>query len=77
LFQGNSLDDTPENSSHDQIINASYPLNFSFNPIGTPSVVFKQLSGDVASAVTITISDNYHHTSVITINTEGRISWTN
>lgn len=74
LFQGQTKDDAP---SQNQVISSSYPISLSFNPSGNTSVVFKQLSGDVASPVTITISDNFGHTSDISINGEGRISWTN
>ncbi len=73
IFQGNSLADTAEDDQ-DQKINADYPLIFS---PATPEVVFKQLSGDASSPLTITVSDDYGHNSEISINSEGRISWTN
>ena len=44
---------------------------------GLTDVVFAQLSGDVASPGTITVTDTSLHTSSITINSEGRITWTN
>lgn len=40
-------------------------------------VVFAQLSGDTASVQEIGLFDNAGHHSTTSINTEGRISWTN
>lgn len=40
-------------------------------------VVFGQLSGDIASVQEIGLFDNAGHHSTTSINTEGRISWTN
>jgi len=74
IFQGASLDDTPENASHDQVISADYQLTF--NP-ATPEIVFKQLSGDATDPLNFTVSDEFGHSSDITINSEGRISWSN
>ena len=43
----------------------------------TTDIVFAQLSGSVTTPGTITVSDNTGHSSVITINSEGQIIWTN
>jgi Tfp pilus assembly protein FimT len=74
IFQGASLDDTPENASHDQVISADYPLIFT---PAAPEAVFKQLSGDATAPLNFTVSDEFGHSSDITINSEGRISWSN
>lgn len=46
---------------------------------GAPAneVVFSQLSGNVLLPVTFTLSDGAGHSSVIDVNAEGRIAWTN
>jgi Tfp pilus assembly protein FimT len=70
LFQGSSY-------------SASDPLNAVFESsvttIKTPAtldIVFSQLSG-ATSAATVTLSDAAGRSSVITINAEGQITWTN
>lgn len=53
----------------------------SINVSGISDVIFSQLSGDATTTPktisNITLSDVSGHNSVITINTEGNISWTN
>lgn len=48
---------------------------------GLTDVIFTQLSGNATvnpvGVWNITVTDNANHTSIITINSEGRITWTN
>jgi len=70
IFQGaiyNVLDTLNERFSVNDVVVIS----------GLENVVFSQLSGDAAPEGNITIADDAGHTSVITINGEGQILWTN
>ena len=74
VFQGTSS--TTRDTSVDEIIRTQYGALV----VGTGSrteVVFKQLSGDVAATGTITLIDTALHTSVVSISSEGRVSWSN
>lgn len=58
-------------------INDSTPLNEGITVAGLSEIKFSQLSGDASVEGDITISDSAGHVSVISINSEGRILWTN
>lgn len=73
IFQGSGY--AARDQAVDQIVAVNYALTFA--PGSLPEVVFSQLSGDAAPAGTITLTDEAGHSSVISINSEGQISWTN
>lgn len=71
IFQGSSYGAEP---ALDEIIT----INNGNVQITSPDIIFAQLSGDAAPAgSTINVTDNMIHNSVITINGEGQIIWTN
>ena len=77
LFQGDSY--ATRDVAFDEVTTPSYRVDF---PAGSFSeVVFSQLSGDAAVtpalAWSATIKDQALHSSTVTLNSEGRISWTN
>lgn len=57
--------------------NQVFPFNGGAQAAGLSDVVFTQLSGDAAPTGTISLSDTLGHSSVITVNSEGQITWTN
>lgn len=72
IFQG--LTYASRNSGYDETVPAAsngMQLN------GLSEIVFSQLSGHVANPGTITISDQAGRASLVTINSEGQITWTN
>jgi len=73
LFQG--ADYAHRDQPMDEIITANYDLTVS----GILEVAFSRLSGDAAPASVgdIIISDPAGHSSVVSINSEGGITWTN
>jgi Tfp pilus assembly protein FimT len=72
VFQGESY------ALRDTVLDETTPSSYTTTISGTlVDVVFRQLSGDIAVPGDIIISDDSGHTSTISINTEGRISWTN
>ncbi len=70
VFQGNSY--IAGNS-----INEIIPISTNIILAGLSDVVFKELTGNVTTVGTINLSDSTLHSSVVDINSEGRISWTN
>ena len=70
IFQGTSY-------SAPDPLNERFSVNDNVVISGLLNVVFSQLSGDAAPEGDITIADDAGHTSVITINGEGQILWTN
>ena len=70
LFQGTSY-------SASDPLNEHFSVNDNVAISGLADVVFSQLSGDAAPEGDITIADDAGHTSVITVNNEGQILWTN
>lgn len=71
VFQGPTF--AGRDSAVDEIVRANAPVTLT----GATDVIFSQLSGSASSTASITISDATAHTSTITINSEGQISWTN
>ena len=73
LFQG------PSFAGRDVSVDETFPANYSIIATGITEMVFKSLSGDAAPASVgnLTITDQAGHASVVTINSEGRITWTN
>ena len=69
-FQGTSVSELPS-------VNDPFSLNDGITISGLSDVVFSQLSGDAAPEGNITITDEVGHISVISINSEGQILWTN
>ncbi len=69
IFQG--LTYTAGNS-----LNEIIPISTNITSTGLTDVVFKELTGNVTTVGTINLSDSVGHSSVININSEGRISWT-
>lgn len=72
LFQGETY--ATRDVAFDQVLPSSYTTTIAGS---LSEVVFRQLSGDVTVEGDIAISDEAGHTSTISINKEGRISWTN
>lgn len=77
IFQGSSY--ATRNPAVDEIIPSGPHMNII--PGGFDDVIFSQLSGEaitVPSGIwTLTLSDGTVHTSTITINSAGQITWTN
>lgn len=73
IFQGSSF--AGRDASLDQAVTSNYGIDFTGSTIS--EVVFSQLSAYVLTPGTITLKDQFNHQSDITINREGRISWTN
>ena len=71
IFQGNVY---VSGNSLNQVIVSNNP---NAAVAGMTDVVFSQLSGEAAPAGNITVSDSFGHTSVISINSAGQITWTN
>lgn len=57
-------------------LNEIIPISTNIIISGATDVYFKKLTGNSATDVTINLSDSVGHSSVIDINTEGRINWT-
>ena len=58
-------------------INPTTKNGVNMQPDEIDEVLFEQLSGDVTVDGVITLTDDAGHTSIITISSEGQISWTN
>jgi len=72
IFQGSDF--VSRDVAMDEIISLSYGINIT----GTSEIIFSNLSGDaVPSESSVTISDDNGRSSVIGINSEGQITWTN
>ena len=72
IFQGSNF--ANRDATIDEIISLGYAINIA----GDTEIIFSNLSGDATPAQSsITISDKAGHSSVITINSEGQITWTN
>ena len=73
IFQGASY------AARDSAVDEILFVQNSTVRFGTTSVevVFAQLSGDVVTAKDIGVTDDVSHYSTTSVNTEGRISWTN
>jgi prepilin-type N-terminal cleavage/methylation domain-containing protein len=75
IFQGDSYD-------ADAIANEVIKFDSKTTKIGSGSadnIIFKRLSGDLAGGGTgsVSITDGMGHSSVVEVNSEGRIDWTN
>ena len=71
IFQGNAY------SSSDPLNQTIASNDPNVVVTGPADVIFSQLSGQVAAAGTIAVSDQAGHSSTISINGEGQIVWTN
>jgi hypothetical protein len=71
IFEGASY------AARDTNVDAVLDANAYITKTGWSEVVFEPLSGDVADAGTLTVSDGLSRTSVITIGEEGQITWSN
>lgn len=71
IFQGASF--ATRDSAVDENIQTSAPVTVT----GINDIVFVQLSGGALPTGAMTISDPTNHSSVISINSEGQITWTN
>lgn len=72
LFQDQG---TGYNSS--DLLNEEHEINKTMTISGSADIIFSQLSGDVLPEGSITITDDAGNSSVITINDQGQILWTN
>ena len=71
IFEG--INYASANYAVDKVVNA----NENIQVTGLGEVIFSRLSGEANPAGTITITDVAGHISIIDINNEGRIAWTN
>jgi len=71
IFQGATF--ATRDSAVDEVIQTKAPVTVT----GINDIVFSQLSGNASPVGTTTIADPTNHSSVISINSEGQISWTN
>lgn len=69
IFQGSSI-------NYGDATNQQVPVNNNVAIVASSDIVFNQLDAS-SSGGTITLTDSSGHSSVISINTEGRITWTN
>lgn len=74
VFQGNTY--TSRDIDADEVILPRYAAA-STTPGSLTEVVFTQLSGTTSTVGGITIHDDAGRTSIININSEGRITWSN
>lgn len=76
IFQGSTW--ASRDGEVDEVIEINPVIEISTSLLLPFDVIFAQLSGDVLIGVLdITISDDTFHTSIISLNSEGQIKWTN
>jgi prepilin-type N-terminal cleavage/methylation domain-containing protein len=71
LFQGASY------ASRDSNVDSIFEVNPTISHSGLSEILFASVSGNVAHAGDVTLTDLTGHTSTITIGSEGQISWSN
>jgi prepilin-type N-terminal cleavage/methylation domain-containing protein len=77
IFQGTSLDDTPQDAAVDQAVPVNNKVTITDTSNNPPAdIIFNQLDG-ATTAATIRIKDTSGHSSDISVNSEGQIAWTN